>query len=81
MVLETERQRIVGDITLPREGYRSRFSDYLNRNDLDFIPLVDVEIQPMNGSGEIERRPFLAVARTHVQVAYPTQGGDYPGEA
>jgi hypothetical protein len=74
VVLETEHHRIVGDLTLPREGYRSRLSDFLNRGDLDFIPLINVEIQSMNGSGQSEERPFIAVARTHIQLAYPHSG-------
>ena len=74
VIMETERHRIAGDLTLPREGYRSRLSDFLNRGDLDFIPLVNVEIHSLNGSGaQVEQRPFLAVARTHVQLAYPVE--------
>jgi hypothetical protein len=70
VVLETDRHRIVGDLTLPREGYRSRLSDFLNRGDLEFIPLVNVDIHSTNGT-DPERRAFIAVARTHVQLAYP----------
>ncbi len=70
VVLETPRNRIVGDLTLPREGYRSRLTDFLNRGDVDFIPLVNVEIAPITG-GEFHRREFIAVARTHVDLAYP----------
>jgi hypothetical protein len=70
VVLETDRHRIVGDLSLPREGYRSRLSDFLNRGGPEFIPLVDVEISEMNG-GEPERRSFLAVGRSHVQLVYP----------
>jgi hypothetical protein len=73
VVLETERHRIVGDLTLPREGYRSRLSDFLNRGDIDFIPLVNCEISSMNGEGP-QAREFIAVARTHVQLAYPDSG-------
>ena len=29
--LETDRYRIEGKLTLPREGFRSRLSDYVNR--------------------------------------------------
>jgi Family of unknown function (DUF6812) len=72
VVVETDRHVIAGDLTLPREGYRSRLSDFLNRGDLDFIPLVNVEIRPVGGSGGVsERRAFTAVARSHVQLAYP----------
>jgi hypothetical protein len=72
VVLETARHRIVGDLTLPREGYRSRLSDFLNRGDLDFIPLANAEIGPLNEApGQAEgSRAFVAVARTHVQLAY-----------
>jgi hypothetical protein len=74
VVLETPKHRIVGDLTLPREGYRSRLSDFLNRGDLEFIPLVNAEISSTNG-GPPEQRSFLAVARTHVQLAYPYEEG------
>jgi hypothetical protein len=74
IVLETHRHRIVGDVTLPREGYRSRLSDYLNRGDLDFIPIVNAELEPLNG-GPPESRSFVAVARTHVQLAFPYEPG------
>jgi hypothetical protein len=70
VVLETDRHRIVGDVTLPREGYRSRLSEYLNRGDVDFIPLVNAELSPLNG-GAPETRSFIAVARTLVQLAFP----------
>ena len=74
MVLETDRHRIVGDLTLPREGYRSRLSDYLNGGDVDFIPLVRAELTPLDG-GSPESRSFIAVARTHVQLAFPFEAG------
>jgi hypothetical protein len=74
IVLETGRYRIVGDVTLPREGYRSRLSDYLNRGDVDFIPIVNAELSPLDG-GPAETRSFVAVARTHVQLAFPYEPG------
>jgi uncharacterized protein DUF6812 len=69
IVLETERYRIVGDVTLPAEGFHGRLSDLLNREGIDFIPLVDVIISSRNGEQPIER-PFIAVARDHIQLAY-----------
>ncbi len=74
VVLETGRHRIVGDVTLPKEGYRSRLSDFLNRGDVDFIPLVNVELTPLGANGgAAERREFLVVARAHVQLAHPLE--------
>ena len=75
-MLETERHRIVGDLTMPREGYRSRLSDYLNQGDIAFIPLANATIDPLDSDDEGESRDFIAVAATHVQLAYPaTDGG------
>jgi len=69
VVLETDRYRISGDLTLPREGYRSRLSDLLNRDNVEFIALVDAEITSVDG-GEPNIRKFIAVARHHIQLAY-----------
>ena len=74
VVLEMDRHRICGDLTLPREGYRSRLSDFLNRGDVEFIPLVNAEITSLNGDGPAKgtgQRSFIAVARKHVPLAYP----------
>jgi hypothetical protein len=67
---ETDRQRIIGNVTLPPEGYQSRFSDSLNRGDVSFIPIVDVEIWPLEG-GEVVRRDFMVVGKRHVHLAFP----------
>jgi len=69
VVLETERYRIVGEVTLPAEGFHSRLSDLLNREGVAFIPLIDATISGRNGERP-EQRPFIAVARDHVQLAY-----------
>ncbi len=72
VVLQTPTHEIIGDLTLPREGYRSRLSDFLNRGDANFIPLVNAEISERNGSGRGNsiNRSFIAVARDHVRLAY-----------
>ena len=70
IVLETDRHRIVGDLHMPREGYRSRLSDYLNRGDDRFVPLANAEIRSLNGEGRAEERSFLAVSRGHITLAY-----------
>ena len=70
VVFETDRHLVVGDVTLPPEGYQSRFSDAVNRGDVAFIPLVDVEISPLGG-GEAERREFIVLSKEHVRLAYP----------
>ena len=69
-MFETDRNLVVGDVTLPAEGYQSRFSDAVNRGDVAFIPVVDVEITP-HGGGEVERRAFIVLSKAHVRFAYP----------
>jgi hypothetical protein len=70
-VLETDRHLIVGDVTLPPEGYQSRFSDALNRGDLDFVPLTNVEITSLE-TGKVTERPFIVVGKAHIRVAFTT---------
>jgi Family of unknown function (DUF6812) len=69
---ETDRHLIIGNITLPPEGYQSRFSDSLNRRDFSFIPIVDAEIRPLEG-GELVRRDFIVVGKEHVRIAFPLE--------
>jgi hypothetical protein len=71
VVFETDRHLIVGDVTLPPEGYQSRFSDAVNRADVTFIPLLDVEISPLGDGGEAKRHAFIVLAKEHVRLAYP----------
>ncbi len=73
-VFETDRYVVVGDVTLPPEGYQSRFSDSLNRGDLSFIPLVNVELTPLSG-GPAQRKPFVVLAKAHIRVAFPLEDG------
>lgn len=67
---ETDRQLVVGDITLPPAGYQSRFSDALNRADLEFVPLTNVEITSLS-DGIVSERPFIVLSKSHVRLAYP----------
>lgn len=71
---ETDRQLIVGDVTLPPAGYQARFSDSLNRDDLDFLSLTNVEITSL-ADGKVSERPFVVVARSQIRYAYPVNGG------
>lgn len=75
VIVETERFRVVGDVMLPTEGFRTRLSDVLNRQDTGFIPFVNVELTPVDG-GETQSLPFVAVSRTQIQVAFEVEGND-----
>ena len=73
VVLETDRHRIVGELTLPAEGYRSRLSDYLNQGDLDFIALTNATIieHLHSGASYATEHEFIAVGTQHILLAYP----------
>jgi hypothetical protein len=71
IVVETARYRITGTIKLPRDGYRSRLTDYLNASERNFLALTDVEIVPLNGDGEVRRRAFIALALSQIVMAMP----------
>jgi hypothetical protein len=66
--IETERHRIVGELTLARDGYRSRVSDVLNAPERDFLTLTDVSVEPLSG-GPTELYPYLTLARRHIVFA------------
>jgi hypothetical protein len=69
-VFETDRQLIEGDLTLPPTGYQSRFSDSLNRGDLEFVPLTNVQVTSL-ADGKVSQIPFLVLAKSQIRVAYP----------
>ncbi len=71
IVVETGRYRITGTLMLPRDGYRSRLTDYLNASERSFIPLTNVEIAPVDGPGDVKRRAFIAVALSQIVLAMP----------
>jgi hypothetical protein len=66
--VETERHRIEGELTLARDGYRSRVSDVLNASERDFITLTDVTVAPLEG-GPVELHQYLTLARRHIVFA------------
>jgi len=70
LLLETDRHRIRGAVTLAREGYRSRISDMLNASERDFIALTDVTIDPLDGGPQLTCE-FVAVARAKIVFATP----------
>jgi hypothetical protein len=69
VVVETTRFRILGEMMLPTEGFRTRLSDVLNRQDTIFISIINVELTPIAG-GNTQTLPFLAVARNQIEIAY-----------
>jgi hypothetical protein len=75
VVVETERYRIEGNLTLPREGYRSRLSDHLNRRDQEFFTFLEARLTRLDGSGQDWTAPVLMLARRHIRLIVPVSEG------
>ena len=81
ILVETPRYRIVGTLVLPRDGYRSRLSDFLNSSDRDFISLTGVTMQALDAegrAGEPVEHEFVTVARSHIVLATTVNGDNGP---
>ncbi len=81
VVLETDRYRVEGSLTLPREGYRSRLSDYVNQREREFFSLQDAKLTALDAPGQVQEVPFLMVARAHVRLVQPQAGSDEQPDA
>jgi hypothetical protein len=71
IVLETDRWRIEGHLTLPREGYRSRLSDYVNQRDREFFSIQDATLTALDAPDVVQQRSFVMVARRHIRLIAP----------
>jgi hypothetical protein len=76
VIIETDRHRIIGQLRLPADGYRSRLTDYLNSSEREFLALTDVEVTNLKGTPRIERRDFIALSLRHVMLAMPADEED-----
>jgi hypothetical protein len=66
--LETERHVIEGTLQLPREGYRSRMTDFLNSHDSDFLPITDATLRARAADAPSEEHAYLAVSVRHIVI-------------
>jgi hypothetical protein len=72
IILETDRWRIEGQLTLPREGYRSRLSDYVNQRDREFFSIQDAILTALDEPREVRQMQFVMVARSHIRLIAPS---------
>jgi len=75
VVVETDRYRIEGRLTLPSEGYRSRLSDHVNRRDQEFFTIQEARLTAIDGSGRDWEAPVLMLARRHIRMIVPASDG------
>ncbi|HWI21230.1 MAG TPA: hypothetical protein VNT22_01305 [Baekduia sp.] len=76
--LETQRHRIMGTLTLARDGYRSRISDLLNATEKDFISVTDVTVELIGHEGPGTHHAFMSLSRHQIVFAIPESGLDAP---
>ena len=69
VLIETNRHRIAGTMTLAPGGYRSRVSDVLNAAERDFISLTDVTVELIDSDGPGTEHAFMAISRHHIVFA------------
>lgn len=70
VLIETERYRVEGKMTLAAEGFGSRLSDHLNRRDQHFFTVQDATLTPLEG-GEPWEAPVLMLAGRHIRLIVP----------
>jgi hypothetical protein len=75
VVVETDRYRVEGMMTLASEGYRSRLSDHVNRRDQEFFTILDAQLAALDGSGRDWTAPVLMLARRHIRLIVPASDG------
>lgn len=71
VIVETDRYRISGSLTLPREGYRSRLSDYVNQRDREFFSIQDATLIALDDPSHVQQVKFVMVARQHIRMVQP----------
>lgn len=74
VVIETVRYRIEGKLTLPREGYRSRLSDFVNQRDRDFFSISDATVTVLDSTDPPSQVGFVIVARNQIVLVRPGEG-------
>lgn len=74
VVVETDRYRVTGSMTLPADGFRSRLSDHVNRDDLAFFTIENAELTPLDG-GPARTVAVLMLARAHARLVIPGDDG------
>lgn len=67
----TDDYSIQGQIRLAPAGYRSRLSDFLNEEGVDFIPLLNVKITSILGELDIPFAEVVLINKTKINLIIP----------
>ncbi len=71
VILETLRYRIVGDVMLLPEGYKSRLSDHLNEPNREFLIVLDAIMTPFDDQENRFRSQVVMLNRSKIDVIFP----------
>ena len=76
IILFTDQFKIEGQIRVPVAGYRGRVSDFLNQDQVKFIPVLNPTISKIDGEVLLTPLPeSILVNKDRVALAYePSEG-------
>ncbi len=76
IILFTDQFKIEGQVRIPVAGYRGRVSDFLNQDQVKFIPVLNPAVYRLDG--QVLKTPFpesVLVNKSRVTLAYePAEG-------
>lgn len=74
----TERWAVVGKILVTEKEFRrGRLSDYLNRDDVTFIPIHDAHVFSRDNHKPVSRKVFILLNKTRIDWLIPIKEPDY----
>ena len=68
IVIETETDRIEGDIILPKDSYRNVLFDYIGRMRDEFITLTNVDVAALDGAARHQTFSSINIARKSIRL-------------
>ncbi|MBN2054212.1 hypothetical protein JW905_04780 [bacterium] len=74
----TEKLAIVGKILVTEKEFRrGRLSDYLNRSDIQFVPIHDAHVFSMDTKKPISSKVFVLLNKNEIQWLIPIKEPEY----
>lgn len=71
IIIETDRYRIEGDITILQGSYRNSLAEYMANNSDEFLSMTNVELVSLDGSGRDWTSSFLFLNKRHIRSISP----------
>lgn len=71
VTIYTLQFKVQGQVVLPPEGYRSRVSDLLNKEVVQFIPLLNARVCNLKGEVIIASAPVIVINKEQITLVLP----------